>query len=446
MTNRLLTIIAFAVLTGTCTSAMTQTPNIVLLFVDDLGWADVHYKPGRFNIPNIEKLMTAGMTFTDAYAASPTCSPSRASILTGQHPARLRIVRHVPHHNGEWNVLKTDPAKMPSRNWLPLEVLTFAEALKAFGYNTAFVGKWHLGPETHYPDKQGFDEIHGVTERGAPRSYYQPFFGKGYPVYSDVPDDKYLTDKLTDDAIAYMERQTGKTPFLLSLFYYSIHSPHVGRKDLLKKYEARGFEGKAAHHAAMFEAVDESVGRIREALNRNNLGENTVVFFLGDQGGLFENAPLRGGKPAGVALYEGGARIPCSVYWPGVTEAGSVSAEPVTTLDVFPTMVSIAGGNTLAYQNLDGDNLVPLLKDKRKAIGRDAIYLYRSYDDQYAAMRSGPLKLLARRSGRHELYDLSVDLSEENNLIHRNPEQAAAMLRKLTAWELEMGVLLREER
>ncbi|MCF7849489.1 MAG: sulfatase [Kiritimatiellales bacterium] len=415
-------------------------PNIVMLFADDLGQADISYRRSRFDIPNMDQLAADGMTFTDAYAASPTCSPSRSAVLTGQHPARLRIVRHVPNNpTGEFNLLAGDPAQMPSRNWLPLEETTYAEALKPLGYKTAFVGKWHLGPESKFPVHQGFDEQYGVTESGHPKSYYPPYFPKTETAYSDVPKTKYLTDQLTDDAVAYIRKQDGTQPFNLTVFYYSVHGPHVGRKDLVEKLKDRGMEKSELHHAAMVEAVDESIGRIRAALAEKGLAENTIVIFAGDQGGQFDNTPMRGGKPAGVALFEGGARIPFIVQWPGVVKPGSSSSIPVVTTDIFPTMVQLAGGDPSSHPKLDGNSLTPLLAANGN-LPRDDVFMYRSYESQYAAIRSGDWKLIAYRGGRMELFNLKNDLSEKSDLSAVEPGQLKKLTAKLIAWEKRTGV------
>jgi arylsulfatase A-like enzyme len=426
-------------------------PNIVLLFVDDLGWGDFKYRRHSFGMPNIDRLAADGMTFTDAYAASPTCSPSRASVVTGQHPARLRMVRHIPgdrrygRPSEEFHTFGKDPARFRSRNWLPLEGPTIAEALKPLGYRTAFVGKWHLGHEPYHPVHQGFDVQYGVSNFGHPHSYHAPFFGQFSETYKDVPKGKYLTDQLTDDAVKYIESHAaggaGAKPFLLTLFYYAVHDPHQGRKDLVGKFrrEHPGRKPWQYEFGAMVAAVDESVGRVRRALKGQGLESNTVVFLVGDQGGKLTNNPLRGNKRGGRALYEGGARIPFLVHWPGVVRAGSASSELVVTTDVFPTMVEMAGGSVAAYPKLDGTSLVPVLKG-RGGLGRKEIILYRSYEDQYAAVRSGRWKLIAYRSGRTELFDLGDDLGEKNDLCATHPDRAAELKASLRAWEKKMGV------
>ncbi|MCK4999005.1 MAG: sulfatase [Anaerohalosphaera sp.] len=418
-----------------------KRPNVIMFFVDDLGWADIKYQKQRYNIPNIDRLTADGMTFTDAYSASPTCSPSRASVITGLHPARLRLVRHISgtFNENEFSQWKGDPANFPSRNWLPLENPTYAKQLKLLGYRTAFVGKWHLGHEPFHPIHHGFDEQYGVTNHGNPKSYYPPFFPNECQTYKDVPKDKYLTDKLTDDAVAYISKQQSDQPFQLTLFYYSAHTPYKGRADLLEKAIARGLTGSAAHHAAMIDAVDESIGRIRKTLQEKHIDDNTIIFFAGDQGGHFANDPLRGSKKGGLALYEGGARVPFIVHWPKVTTPGSTSSVPVLTTDISPTMIQMAGNNTPTSHPSDGISLLPLLKQTGN-IDRTEIYMYRSYEDQYAAVRSGNFKLIAYRSGRAELYDLADDLGETNDLANSNPQKVTQLKEKLHIWEKKMGL------
>ncbi len=393
----------------------------------------------------MDRLALEGITFTDAYAASPTCSPSRAALITGKHPARLRLVRHIPRgdpygrHENEYHQLKGDPARFASRNWLPLEHLTLAEALKPRQYRSAFVGKWHLGHEPYHPVHQGFDRQFGVSNYGHPKSYHAPFFGMHSEASKDVPKGTYLTDQLTDDAIRYIGVQDPNTPFLLTVFYYAAHTPYQGRADLVKKFEAQGLKGGALHQAAMVAAVDESLGRIRRALGEHGFASNTIICLVGDQGSLFSNAPLRGGKRGGTALYEGGARVPFVMHWPGRIQPGICSTEPVLTTDVLPTLLDCSGGAPANMPDLDGVSLVPLIEGAER-LERGAIFLYRSYEDQYAAVRAGRWKMIAYRSGRRELYDLATDLSETRDLSQQRPDRVRALERHLDAWEKRTGV------
>jgi len=279
-----------------------KKPNIVLLFIDDYGWADIGYRTPVFKTPNLDQFKTESLDFTRAYIPTPTCSPSRLSILTGKEAVRLEMSRHIPEEkdfiNEDYNIWKTDPMQRPSRNYLPLEEVTYAEKLKEYGYYNMFIGKWHLGKGKHYPEYQGFDKTFGTTDNGHPKSYYYPFFKKGDPkeFQKNYKKGDYLTDVLTDGAVDFIKNYDKATPFMLSFWYYSVHGPSVGRKDLLQKYKEAGLKGKYAHHAAMVEAMDESIGRVRKAIKEKGIENNTVIIVMSDQGGAYTNAPLSGGK------------------------------------------------------------------------------------------------------------------------------------------------------
>lgn len=444
-----------AVLWGALISCVTVAqdlihPNIVVLFVDDLGYNDLGFRNNQFETPYIDRLAGRSLEFSNAYIASPTSSPSRATLLTGKHPRRLQMVRHIPggkkygfdeysRTTNEFHILETDPAQMPSRNWLPLEEITYAEALKEQGYQTAFIGKWHLGHEEYYPSRQGFDVQYGVSNLGHPVSYFPPYFSKSDEGGSTSDTGEYLTDYLTDYAVQYLNNHQREKPFLLHVSYYAVHAPHQGKANLVKKYEEKGFEGKYAHYGAMVTAVDQSVGRIMEALEKNGFDENTVVIFLSDQGGYFSNAPLRGGKTGGEALFEGGAKVQFLVRWPGVTKEGDVCLERVQSTDLFPTLVELAGGKVEAFPDLDGKSLLPLLKDSKASLNRDAIYFYRSYEDRYAAIITGDWKLIAHRSGTHELYNLKNDPYETMDLATEKREIVAELAERIEQWEKTMN-------
>ncbi len=418
------------------------SPNIVLFFVDDLGWGEWAYRPNSLGTPNIDRLAQQGVTFRNAYSASPTCSPSRASVLTGRHPARLRIVRHVFDRydpDDPFTRWGGDPAKMPSRNWLPLEETTIAEALKPLGYDTAFVGKWHLGHEPYFPVHNGYDVQFGVSTAGHPKSYFAPYFGDECQTYRHVPQGKYLTDQLTDDAVAYIRNRDGERPFLLTLFYYSAHDPFQAPEELLDKLRKEHPGKRVTPLAGMIASVDGSVGRIRKTLTEKGLDSNTIICLLGDQGGKRPMPPLRGTKKGGQALYEGGARVPFIVRGPGVAQPGTRSSQIVTTNDVFPTLLEMAGGSSADFPDLDGVSLAGVLRGEGPH-SRRQIFLYRSYEDQYAAVRSDRWKLIAYRSGRCELYDIEADLSEADDLAAERPDKVEQLKSALRTWEKEMGV------
>ena len=426
-----------------------QKPNIVLFFVDDLGWSDLGFRNPVFESPNIDTLAKEGLSFEQAYIACPTCSPSRATLLTGKHPARLKLVRHIPggpkfpefdeygRTDQQFNYWPTDPAHFPCRNWLPLEHVTYAEALKELGYYNLFVGKWHLGHERYHPVHQGFDRQIGTSNYGHPRSYYPPYF-KNSDVLADE-NERYLTDELTDEVVAFIEQYDKAQPFMLSFWYYSVHGPHQGREDLVKHFEAKGLTDKYAHYAAMVKAVDESIGWVRNALRRKGIEKETIVIFLSDQGGYFENPPFHGGKRIDT-LYEGGARVPFIFHWPGITRAGTENDSIVQSTDIFPTLVQIAGGDPSEFTNLDGVSLVPTIRYNCILERGKPIYGYRAYEDLYASVRHQDWKLLAYRSGTVKLYNIARDIKEENDLAKAHPEKVKALLARLVKWEQEMGV------
>jgi arylsulfatase A-like enzyme len=423
-------------------------PNVVLFFVDDMGWASRTMRDETYETPNIDQISRDGLEFESAYIPTPTCSPSRASLVTGQYAARIGMPRHIPHKKQygfdkygrteqTHNVWEKDPAKVPSVNWLNTEYVTYAEALKKQGYYNMFIGKWHLGHEGYHPVDQGFDAQIGASNWGHPNSYYPPYF-KHSEVYKNVKE-RYLTDKLTDDAVEFISGYDKEQPFMMSMWYYAIHTPFQGRKDLVKHFEDKGLTGKYAHHAALVSGIDESIGRVRAALEKKGLDKNTVIIFLSDQGGILENKPLHGGKKLDT-LYEGGARVPLLVSWPGITQPGSKNNTPVQSTDLFPTLVELSGGNISTYKNLDGVSLLSAIKDG-KAIKRDSpLFGYRAYEDLYASVRDGDWKLVAYRSGTVKLYNIIKDMGEKHDVSIANPKKVASLKTKLINWEKDMNL------
>lgn len=437
------------VLSQLLTSLAATKPNIVLLFVDDMGWADLSYRqPEVFESPNIDALAKEGMDFQSMYIASPTCSPSRGTLVTGQHPARLRLVRHIP--TGEkygfdkfgrtevrLNYWEKDPAKFPCVNWLDLEYTTYAEALREHGYYNLFVGKWHLGHEPYHPVQQGWHKQVGTTNWGHPKGYNPPYF-KSSEVWKNEKE-RYLTDKLTDETVDFIANYDKDQPFMVSLWYYTVHGPHDGREDYLKHFESKGLTGRLANYAAMVKSLDDSVGRIRNAIKKKGIEKDTIVIFLSDQGGYFDNPPFTGGKMKDT-LYEGGARVPFIFHWPGVTESGSSNKSIVQSTDLFPTLVEIAGGDPAKYQNLDGVSLVDTIKCNSRLQRGAPIYGYRAYEDLYVSVRQGAWKLLAYRSGDLKLYNIVKDKEEKNDLAASNPEKVEQLKKRLIKWEKKMDV------
>ena len=415
-----------------------KKPNIVLLFVDDWGWADVGFRNDKFHTPNIDQLKLDGMEFSRAYVPTPTCSPSRASLLTGKEAIRLEMPRHIVHgkpdgtNNEKYNYWKEDPAKMPSINWLELEEITYAEKLKKQGYYNMFIGKWHLGHEPYHPIQQGFDEMYGTGNWGHPANYYPDYFRDN--VLEDFNDsEKYLTDVLTDKAVDFISDYDSEKPFMLTFWYYNVHSPHIGRRDRVKDYLDKGYAKKEAEYAAMVASMDESVGRVRDALKSKEIADNTVIFLISDQGGFFSNAPLSGGKIGGNTLGEGGARIPFFILYPGVTTPGAESKTPIQTIDVFPTLVEIGSGRPYKNKEIQGQSLMPELRGS-KMKPRD-LFFYRSYEDQYAAIMFGAWKMIKYRSGEYKLFNVATDISEKKNLIGTGLTLESKLKKRLAKWE-----------
>ncbi len=433
MKNQLLYILLFLTLSF---GAMAQSqPNIILFFVDDMGWADVNHRNEKFHTPNLDQLRQESLEFTRAYIATPTCSPSRASLLTGKEPVRFQMSRHAMSGNQEeFHLWETDPVQRPSRNWLPLEEETYAEALKEEGYYNYFIGKWHLGHAPYYPVHQGFDAQYYTNDHGHPKSYYPPYFKEGNPFPNTTQDD-YLTDVLTQEATRFVKEYDKDQPFMLSFWYFNVHGPHIGRKDWVERYKKEGLEGKQAEYAAMVSTTDESIGQVRQALKDKGVAENTVIIFLSDQGSYFQNLPLSGGKRGGNSLGEGGARVPMYVLYPNVTQSNSTCDVPVQSLDIFPTLKEIASGKQYKNKAIQGKSLLPLLKNGK--IKKRSLYFFRSYEDQYSAIMQGDWKLVKYHSGKYQLFNVKNDISEKTNLDGTGLRQEKKLKRKIKKWEAE---------
>lgn len=407
-------------------------PNIVLFFVDDMGWNDWGGRNSLFETPSIDSLARESVNFEQCYIPTPTSSPSRATLLTGKHPARLKMVRHVPDlDTAEYHILTTDPAGFPSRNFLPLSETTIAELLREEGYYNLHVGKWHIGDHQYYPTSQGFDRMVGISQQGAPNSYFPSYF-RDTSVYTDHKG-QYLTDKLTQEAVDFIEQCGGDQPFFMNFWHYGVHSPVEAKAADVEHFMAKGVTRKYATYMAMMRSVDESLGAICRALRSRGLDQNTVIIFLSDQGGDFSNAPLRGGKNEST-LSEGGARVPLLVRMPGV--ATRRESTPVQSTDIFATIAQMVGGNKTGT---DGVSLLELITKEKKLKPRD-MFGYRAYENQYASIRRGSHKLVANRDGSYELYNLDTDPSEQLNIAHEQQKMSQELLHSLFLWEVEMGV------
>ncbi len=433
----------------------SEPPNIVLFLIDDLGWRDLGCQGSSYyQTPNIDRLAEEGVRFTDAYAACAVCSPTRAAILTGKYPARLLLTDWLP--SGRW-----DPnSKLRSGRFLrslPLEENTLAEALRAAGYLTASIGKWHLGSEPFsLPEHHGFDVNIAGNAHGAPGRYFFPYLGNWsipttgqdarWEVLPDGVEGEYLTDRLTDEAVTFVENNADK-PFFLYFPHYGVHTPLQARKEVIAKYEdvpESDRQGKP-EYAAMVESIDDSVGRIMTTLKGLELEKNTVVIFTSDNGGFYNatsNAPLRANKGA---YYEGGIRVPLIIKWPEVAKAGLVVSEPVTSTDLYPTCLAAAGQPLLPHQHMDGVNLQSLLAGDSASVDRPLFWHYPHYNEHPSSVpgsviRKGNWKLIETFDPEGiELYNLDEDLSETRNLAGEEPSRVSGMLEELNAWRREVG-------
>lgn len=439
-----------------------QRPNIVVLLVDDWGWSDAGcLGSDLYKTPNIDALANDGMRFTTSYAACTVCSPTRAAMLTGQYPGRTHVTDWIRGHN------RPDAKLLPPEWTMKLEArhTTLAEALRAEGYRTATVGKWHLEPtgeadeDDYIPEKHGFEINVAGNEWGQPPSYHYPYRREGSdrtlgPMPPGGEEGEFLTDRLTDEALKIVEGWADE-PFFLYLPYYTVHTPIEALDADAAPFEARIKEGMThtdAKYAGMLAALDRSVGRIRARLEELGIADNTVILLTGDNGGLdrhdtgrpTENRPLRDGKGS---AYEGGVRVPAIVHWPGVTRAGSISDEPIITIDYYPTVLDIVGidGDVEHNSLVDGVSLTGVLRDPSETLARAELYWhYPHYHSMgatpYSAIRDGDYRLVEfYEDGRAELYNLAADIGEENDLAADMPEKVSELTAKLNAWRERVG-------
>lgn len=449
--------------------------NFVFFLVDDLGCMDIGaYNAETFyETPHVDRLAAEGMRFTSGYAANPVCSPTRFSIMTGKYPTRAACTNFFTGKKAG----RFLPADLNDR--MPLEEVTLAESLKANGYATFFAGKWHLGPtEEFWPEAQGFDFNLGGCDRGGPyggRKYFSPY---GNPKLTDGPEGEHLPDRLATETVQFIKQHRDR-PFLAYLAFHDVHTPLIGRPDLVAKYEHKAAQvtgeefapeeqilpdekerrvrilQKHAVYAAMVEAMDLAVGKVLRGLNELGVADRTAVFFMSDNGGLStsegsptSNLPLRGGKGW---LYEGGVRVPYLIKWPGVTPPGSTCDVPVVSTDFYPTMLDMAGLPARPEQTLDGISLTPLLRGSGAMPSRSLYWHYPHYSNQGGfpggAVRDGDWKLIERyEDGHAHLYNLTDDIGERTDLAAGQPERVARMRADLHRWYGTVGAKFLESK
>jgi arylsulfatase A-like enzyme len=438
---------AAALLTSSGFAATPAKPNIVFIMADDLGYTDVAcFGSKYYETPNIDRLAAQGMKLTN-YHHHQNCTPTRAALMSGQYSARTGVYTVGGIDRFDWSKRPLRPVDNVTH--LPLDRVIVAGALKSAGYATGMFGKWHIGQEgAYHPGQRGFDEA--IVSMGA-------HFDFNTDPKTEYPKGQYLADFLTDKAVDFIKRHKAE-PFFLYLPHFGVHSPHHAKPELIAKFKKK--PGVGGHnnptYAAMIASVDESVGRVMATLDELKLAENTVLIFVSDNGGVggyvregvkqagdvTDNAPLRSGKGS---LYEGGTRVPFIVRWPGQVKAGSVCDVPGIHVDMYPTLVAIAGGKLPEKQVFDGESLLPLFRDPKAKLKRDAIYQHfpgylGAGGDNWrttpvSLIQAGDWKLLEYlEDGRLELYNLREDIGEKNNLAAAQPERAKELHARLIAW------------
>ena len=419
-------------------SFASSKPNLIVIMCDDLGYADVGFNGCKeIPTPHIDSIAANGVRFSDAYVAYPVCGPSRAAFLTGRYGQRFGFERNPQY-------LPSDP-----NMGLPKEEKTIAERLKPVGYKSGIVGKWHMGAhlESHHPLNRGFDYFYGHLGGGhrflpeeltlkdsynitGENDSYRTWILKNH---EPVPPKKYLTDEFSDEAVAFVERNQ-KDPFFLFLSYNAPHLPLQATDKYLDRFPE--LTGKRKIYAAMVSAVDDGVGRLLKTLDELELSENTLVFFLSDNGGPYkknasENTPLKGGKGD---IWEGGNRVPFALQWKGKLEGGREFTEIVSSLDIMATICDLSQAPKVPEKPLDGVHLIPYLTGSKKGVPHESLFI-RKFDQQKFSARQGAYKLVLEKEGAPaKLYNLQKDITENENLANQLPEKTTELEKLLNTW------------
>ena len=435
-------------------------PNIVFILADDMGWADLPVYGNKFNeAPRLSRLAEEGMLFTNAYAACPVCSPTRASIQSGQYPARVGVIDFIPGH---WRPYEEVIVPKNKTQYLPSNITTIGEAMQNTGYKTGYFGKWHLGfLKAHHPGKRGYDKAYEYNGGGF-------FYSKFSPDYPLANPKQPLSDILSDMSINFIE-ENKDTPFFLFLAHYDVHVQLDADSALIEKYRNKdkvdGYPCNAIY-AAMVESIDKSIGRILDKLDELGLSDNTIVVFFSDNGGLksrfdevpliakskqhiyednpllyiaSSNSPLRAEKGT---VYEGGIREPLIVKWPGKIQPGSISDALISSVDFYPTFVSLAESELSDKQVFDGKDICPVFRGEKQEENRSLFWHYPVYhhDVPKSVIRKGDWKLIENLVDyTYELYNLGKDISETKNLAESNPKKLEELKVELKAWQKDTG-------
>ena len=462
-------ILLFLALVGAFVGSLSaKPPNIILIVADDLGWKDsAAYGSEFYKTPGIDRLASEGVRFTDAYSANPLCCPTRASILTGQYPGRLKftsasghIAQEILNPKQGTTATPDKPAIIPqSRSRLPNEYVTYAELLKDVGYHTAFVGKWHLGRGDYIPENQGFDVVVGGRHHpGPPGGFFAP-----WPINTikKVKPGTHISDAITDEALEFID-QNREGPFLLNLWFYDVHAPFQAKPELIDKYEQLvdpHYDQKSPTMGAMIETMDTNIERLLDTLDRLGIRDDTVIIFTSDNGGNMynqvdgttptSNAPFRSGKGNN---YEGGVRVPLIVSWPEVSKPGGVSDAIISSVDLYPTILRMAGLAQRPELHIDGVDFTAAIKgeahDRGPIISDFPHYVPATDNLPNTSVRVGDYKLYRfyydgeNQAHRYELYNLKEDIGESKNLAASMPEKVQALDSIIEAHLKEAGVLV----
>ncbi|MBJ6367008.1 sulfatase [Snuella sedimenti] len=424
-----------------------KKPNIVLINIDDLGWKDLGFMGSPYyETPNLDKLAQEGMVFTNAYAGAANCAPSRACLISGLNTPRHGVYTVSPSDRGHKKTRKLIPIKNTKN--LHDSIYTLPQMLKSAGYMTANFGKWHVG---NNPTKQGIDYNVGGSAKGNPgaNGYFSPY---NIDFIEDGPEGEYLTDRLTNEAVSFIEKHKDTT-FFIYMPFYTVHTPIMGKKALVEKFKnKKGIKGQDnAAYAAMVASMDENVGKLLKTLKTNGLEENTLVIFTSDNGGIraiSHQDPLRAGKGS---YYEGGIRVPLLMKWPNHIQPKSTSTQVVSNLDFYPTLQTIAAPVRKA-EVLDGIDLNPVINNNQNIVERDLFFHFPIYLQVYKKGKDGSRDPLFRtrpgsviisgdwklhqyfEDGAVELYNLKTDLEEAENIAESNPDKVNELLNKLEQW------------
>ncbi|MGC6431665.1 MAG: sulfatase [Jejuia sp.] len=417
---------------------LAQQPNILFIFSDDAGYADFGFQGSKdFKTPNLNALAKRGIKFTQAYVSAAVCGPSRAGLITGKYQQKFGFEENnVPG-------IMSNSSLSGDEMGLPLDQTTLADYLKKLGYKTAIFGKWHLGnADKYHPTKRGFDEFYGF--RGGARSYWElgdaakikkpeDRLERGFEEYKE--SEKYLTDALADETIAFMERNKER-PFFAYLSFNAVHNPMEAYEGDLAKVPLH-FTGKRKTLAAMTIAMDRAIGKVLTKLDDLGLTEKTLIVFTNDNGGPTDanescNDPLSGTKANHL---EGGIRVPFLMSWKGKLQENTTYNKPISTLDLLPTFVSVGGGDASKIEGLDGVNLIPFITGENQEKPHKTLYWKK---ENRAAIRHNDWKLLRFPDRPAELYNIEEDISEVNDLASEKPELVRELYKKLFDWELTL--------